>query len=783
LKRVNRLSQVIPLLLDNLDLESLVTLCKASKQLQDSCLDSSDRQLQLIVQQALHQKQPRKQSSSRVIPADPGSCCNSLAWLLGSLAKCWGIMQLAARLDLKQALLAAEKDRLACNILIRAGARITQDLIRTSDSIMGLRAWADAYEQLRLSYPPQLHEVMQALNDETFKYTQLQWLDNELLYDLLRVALMTKDKPLYGKLISVLRKREWSGWSVERVFKLMVLAMKHSNGSMLLHLLQLPVAEHVTAQQYNHLLLLLLGHRDGDWQHSAAKQIIQRVQWDNQLVEEISAASRSQSACWFQCRICRLMQLICSSSAPAVPMLLQTSLLCAVTSSHLRAGCSLLRRIARYEGMTEAAQGYTAVMAALQSWPVEWSWDYCPFFKRLLRQPAVQQLLPGEVLQLLLQAAGSGCADGLRYLLRGLPAAQEAASERYQQLLDLAVGSGSYRERGRSYSKQRVVAVLLEYKSAAQVLPGPGQLHQLLLKCVEQHQSEVVKCLLGAFTDVAQHLSPAAVHELLLQAAQRGPGDCFSPLLELVPQLEEVPLEVLQELLPALMKHSCPTAKLTPDMFKYRLTYVPGSRSCSVCSLLKAAGGKLAAADVWEVLVAAAKAQGDSIHLAGLAQLPGVDDLGYHQVEQLLLAAIEGWKVPSFGEGRHWQWLVLKIEQLQGELLLAKQLPSAAVHRLMLACVERAGSGCVGELREELGLPTEGWEGPLSQQQLEQLLQVASARSHESAQGKSKGDAIECVLLMAKLLPSMKERQQMEDMLFAAGVPLVGEEHDRSSQE
>jgi hypothetical protein len=766
------------------DLESLVNLCQTSKQLQYQCLDFSDQQLQLIVQKALHQKQPKMPLPLRGLSPARDSLCSSLAWLLGALSKRWGIMQLAARLDLQQALLAAEQDSLACYILISAGARITRELLRTSEGTMGLRAWAEAYKHLRLSYPFLVDQLRHVLTGMAVRYQQLQGVDDELLYDLLRVALMTRvGQPLtFTTLRNVMGERERLGWSVEMVFQLMVLAVKDHNEYALQHLFGLPVAEHITGQQYSQLLVLLFSHLKGSWSGSTANHIIHHVQWDDQLVERISAAVKSQVAssftpCRDKCGICQLLQRVCRSCAATLPVQLQASLLYAATSSHEDAASTILRHLAKFEGMMGAAGGRAAVAAALQSWPVERTPKYRHNFKKLLRQPAVQQLPLEEVEQLLQQAAGSGCAEGLRCLLKALPAAQHMSAEGYQQLLELAVGSGTYRGRGRSCSKVEVLAVLMTCNLPARGPPGAGQLQQLLLKCIEQYQSGLVRCLLGAFMEAAQQLSPAAVYDMLLKAAQMAAGGCFSALLELVPQLEEVPLEVLQELLPALMNHSCPSVKLTPKTVLARSTYIQGSRSCSVCSLLKAAGEKLAAADVWEVLVAAASAPVQSIHFDGLAHLPGVDDMADDQVEQLLLAAIEVWKVPSLCEGWHGQQLLWRIEQLQGELLLGRRLPSAAVHRLILACV---GVGCVGELRGELGLPTEGWEGPLSQQQLERLLQVALASSRESSRGMA---TVEAVLMLARLLPSIKERQQVVDMLWAAGEQLVGDPKIPDSQE
>ena len=87
---------------------------------------------------------------------------------------------------------------------------------------------------------------------------------------------------------------------------------------------------------------------------------------------------------------------------------------------------------------------------------------------------------------------------------------------------------------------------------------------------------------------------------------------------------KDIPLAVLQPVLPVLMSRSCARCALSPAVVGKSVTYLTGS-NCRVCSLLKAAAGKLAAADVWEVLVATAKAAVENMHLGDFANLPGVD--------------------------------------------------------------------------------------------------------------------------------------------------------------
>ena len=159
------------------------------------------------------------------------------------------------------------------------------------------------------------------------------------------------------------------------------------------------------------------------------------------------------------------------------------------------------------------------------------------------------------------------------------------------------------------------------------------------------------------------------------------------------------------------------------------------------------------------------------LHLEGLACLPGVDELGEQQVEQLLMAAIEALQLE---DGELEQQLLRKLEQLQGELLFSRRLTSAAaVHRLMVACVGKAVEGGVGRLREDLGLQGEGWEGELSQEQLKQLLGLAvkcitDLPSSGWKKAKRAKEVRPCLLMLAKLLPTVREKQQVAEGLRAA---------------
>ena len=212
----------------NLDLEALVSLCQASKQLHDQCLDLPDQLLQSIVQQAVKQKEPTLLLDSCQDPgADcPDSCCSSLAWLLAALAKRWGIMQLAARLDLQEALRAAEGDSVACYILIAAGARVTRALICSSGSNMGPKAWANAYDHLSLSWslPSFLTQLLTGV-DDLVDNPSLQAVDSELLFDLIvATSLKIRDNNAAQLLYFPRLRPQREAWLPEQVFDLAMLA-------------------------------------------------------------------------------------------------------------------------------------------------------------------------------------------------------------------------------------------------------------------------------------------------------------------------------------------------------------------------------------------------------------------------------------------------------------------------------------------------------------------------------------------------------------------------------
>ena len=771
--------QVLPLLASNLDLTSLVSLCQASRQLHAECLDLSDQQLQAIVQQSLKQKHPKKHAWTRRNRVD--ICCSSLAWLLGALSKRWGIMQLAARLDLQQALLSAEGDSMACYILVRAGARVTRALIRNSMA-RAPQAWVNAYRLVRLSWGlPTILVPFVTGAVEIPMLDHLQDVDSELLFELAAAAYKVNSvAPAEGILQYQHLQPQREGWSSEQVFELALLAMEQQSLRMLPALLRLPAAPLITKQQYADLLILLLTSPYTVWTEEIGTVIMLRVQSDQQLVDRLAAAIKSASdrySCrsYGCCSVCTVMQMLPQSAAD-LPSQLLTGLLSA-TKSHEEAGSAILVALAASRGIVGAADAMAAVAAGI--WclgRLPWKGEYRHASEQLLQQPVVQQLPLAEVQQLLLQAVRGSSREGLQCLLKGLPAVQEITGEGLQQLLVAAVEGTGSSEAIDSYGPSKLVAKLLGSRLPVLQQLGPGELQLPMMKCFPRDDYRALQYLVEPLRATAKKLPHAAIYELMLQAAASQASACLLVLLKLVQPLD-TPLAVLQQVLPVLMSCSCVKCAVTPTKVAKYDMYTAGC-TCTVCSLLKGAAGKLAAADVWEVLVAAAKAPVKDLHLEGFASLPGVDELEDVQVEQLLLAAIEALPVGKL-ECKGKQSLLSKLEQLQGELLFSRRLTSsAAVHRLMVACVGRAVEGGVGRLREELGLQGEGWEGLLTSEQLKQLVAVAVKCSSGSlsAGWVAGGHTIECrpcLLVLAKLLPSFSEKQHVAEGLLAAGRELL----------
>ena len=397
------------------------------------------------------------------------------------------------------------------------------------------------------------------------------------------------------------------------------------------------------------------------------------------------------------------------------------------------------------------------------------TWGYQTDFNKLFRQPVVvQQLRLAEVQQLLLQAVHSRCREGLQCLLEGLPAAQEVTVEGLQQLLGEAIDNGASPVDESICCNWQLVEVLLTRCSRGQGVLGMRELQLLMVKCFKRDGDSALRCLMKGFRAEAKQLQSPAVFQLMRQAASaKAPGCCLK-LLKLVRPLGDVPLEVIQQVLPMLMGRSCSRRPLTPAA----VVEGDSSRSsCLACALLRAAAGKLAAADVWEVLVAAAREHVQYLHMEGLTCLPGVEEIGEEQVEQLLMAAIEALPmVECEFESEEKRPLLKKLKQLQGELLFNKQLPAAAVYRLMVACVGKAVEGGVERLREALGLQGEGWEGGLSSEEVKQLTGIAVRCSNRClSRGWVAGGGIvecrPCLVVLAKLLPTLAAKQQVEEGL------------------
>ena len=764
--------QMLPLLAPNLDLEALLSLCQANKQLKEQCLGLPDQLLQTIVQQAL-KLEPKMFFDSCQDPGAEclGSYCSSLAWLLGALSKRWGIMQLAARLDLQQALLAAEEDSAACYVLICAGARVTRALIRSSGSNMGPKAWANAYDQLSLSWnlPPLLHQLLMG-SQELLTSTELEAVDSQLLFDLVSTSLKIRDD-IVAHLLYVRPQQE--AWLPEQVLELALLAAEQCSLWSLCRILSaLPAAQQIGAQGYTQLLLLLFKCPYESSSREAAGLVLPHIQWGQQLVQEIKAAIRSKrSQCHrvVGCTACSLLDKAAQSAA-TLPLQLRIGLLEAATSAHQLAASSLLKVVSSSGDITETSDGMAAVGAGLRCW--HRTCVYQSSFNQLLRQPAVQQLPLADVQQLLLQAVHSRRREGLQCLLEGLPAAQGITGEGLLQLLGEAIEYDSSPVDDSTCCSWELVDVLLTRCSRGPgelgVL-GPGELQLLMVKCFNRDDDKTLRCLMKGFRAELKQLLYPAVFQLMRQAAAAKAPGCFVKLLKLVRHLEDVPLEVVKQVLPVLMGRSCSRRPLTLEAAVYG--DCSSSSSCSACALLKAAAGELAAVDVWGVLMAAAREPVRYLHMQGLACLLGVDGLGEEQVEQLLMAAIEALPVPECKfEGDKKPPLLRKLEQLHGELLLNKQLPAAAVHRLMMACVGKALEGGVERLKEELELPGEGWKGELSAEEVKKLMGIAIRCNKPDwtgafVAGGGSRECRPCLVVLAKLLPTLAAREQVEEGL------------------
>ena len=786
---------LLPLLSSKLDLETLVSLCQASKQLHDQCLDLPDQLLQTIVQQAIKTKQDYNPTWQG---ADTGSRWSSLAWLLGALSKRWGIMQLAARLDLQQALLAAKSDSVACYILIRAGARITRPLLLLSSGPYnsGPRFWAQIYQYLQLCWdlPGIFLEVLQApvgyaRRNTTQVLSEIARgdLDSRLLFELAAAVSKTEVSctiMLMALIGCPLLQTPDGAWTPEQVLELAHLAAKrlskvrvrpHSipmsggtdEGLPLLCLLQMPSAQGISGRDYADLLVVLFSCPWVECMQQIADRVLPRVEWHQQLIEQIVAAVTSLPKVLGRqcieyggrvCSVCILLQALTSSRAFAhVPFQQQIVLFTAAAGDHSRRCVDpLLQAVSSPAFSTQPGDVLAAVSACLDRWDYI-KRDTDPFL-RLLQHQAVQQLQPAQVQLLLVKAVDLGWTESLECLLKSVPAARGISVEALQELLEQAITA---RCDVTVQFKPKDVAVLVSASLPAVQQLGPQELQLLLEKSFQLDDSHAVALLMDL--PAAKQMPLAAACELMLQALSAGARKCLQELLQLVPQMEQVPLAVLQQVLPVLMKLSCVQPVLTPASVPDLRDSESSSRGCAVCSLLKASAGKLAAADVWEVLVAAATSEHvENFHIDGLATLPGVDELGDEQVEQLLMSVIEALE-PGYPDEPWWQ----KLHELQGELLYMKQLPAAAVHRLMVACVGKAVEGGVGRLREELGLQEEGWEAPLEPEQFSQLLMVATRCAFDEEQ---EVDFRPCLLAVAKLLPSVREKQQVAEGLKAANI-------------
>ena len=709
--------------------------------------------------------------------ASLNSCCSSLAWLLGALSKRWGIMQLPARLDLQQALLAAEGDSAACYILIQAGARISRPLISKSGINAGPAIWTQAYLRYGLCWS--LPDIfLPALTSEypSLLIYGLDDLDSQLLFEV--VAAMLKARPdSHARLKVFLDKsklqRQRERWSPEQVRELALLAAMQKCVESLLSLLQLPAAQHIsTAGELYSDVFILMFQQDFGFSQQLAACVLPRVQWNQQLIDRLVAALRVQQGVKeilceqsSACAVCVLLDAVAKSHAvQQLPLTFKIELLRAASGFHEWAAKILLSLVLFSAGIATPQDAADVLDAAIGAWPERDPGGYGETFAQLLEQPAFQQLAAAQAQQLLVRAAAARSVVCAHLILAYVPAARALTVEGLQQVLAACIEGNGNTYRG----------VCISSRIAESGMPAVQQLGQqevqlLMVKCVERDDGMMLQCLMNRLP-AAKQVPLAAVCDLMLQAAAAGAKTCLAVLLQLVPQLQDIPLPVLQQVLPLLMEVSCSSPSLTPESVVGNDQNMCTATTCSVCALLANAADKLAAADVWEVLVAAARAPVLELHLEGLACLPGVDELGEEQVEQLLMAAIE---MLPLGNDRGQQPLFRRLEQLQGELLFTKQLPVAAVHRLMVACVGKAVQGGVARPRKVRMMPVDGSSGgQLSGEQLWKLLLVAvqcSIKQQHSQGGENVAECRPCLLVLAKLLPSVRQKQQLIRIIKEAG--------------
>ena len=771
------IAEVLPLLAPHLDLPDLASLGQASKPLLAECLGLSEQELQCKLQQLLKEKKVKSFYSRTHLEND--SFYSSLAWLLAGLAKRWGIMQLAARLDLQQALLAAEGDAMACYILINYGARVTRPLLRMAGINAGPVNWVHAYRELKLCWSlPKIFFL--ALNSSSALQLDSQGLDSQLLFEVLAATLKSQVHPLFivAAILDAADAEELAQWSLQQVQELALLAAKVKCSGSLCLLMQHPAAQLVSPESSFHSDLFVSMFQPGFEAYALdlLQLILPGVQWDQQLLDRVIAALGQQPQgehCSLEaghaCVVCKLLISVRSVASQRFTASVMIRLLRAARTFRSHTARTLLLLLAGT--VTEPEDAVAAVAAALNA---GLSSSYTEF-KRLVGNSAVQGLPLPEVQQLLVQAAAAGCSTGLGTLAAFHSAAQELTGEGLQQLFGMVIEETSCSEGGSTASNSLLIETLANVG-----LPALKQLQQqevqlLMAKCLRRDDGQALRRLIKVVPE-ARRIPSAAICELMVQAAAAEAVACLLVLLQQVSHPEDLCLDVLRPVLPVLLRSCCGRKVASPSSVVGEV--YPGCRvsSCSVCSALEAASPQLEAADVWDLLMGAARSAVVPQHLEGLATLPGLDELTEQRVEQLLLGGIKGMGL----EEQDVQSQLKKLQLLKKVLNMNKlvQLPLVAVHRLMMACVGKAVEGGVARVKQELGLPEQGWEGSLGQEQVKQLLGVAVKCSCQVSHSEIRGQAADCrpcLLLLAEFLPSATEQLQLVRALDAAQVGLIQE--------
>ena len=251
--------EVVQLCTRLLDLQAIISLSRTSKQLREHAIVSiaqQDNLLQRWLQKAI------TAVTSSTSPASRQQHLGNIRWLLHQCSQKWGIIPLAARLDLQGALPAAKGHHLLVRLIIQAGARISQPLIlaatNTPSSMPSTWLWAYKREGLATGLSAMLEAVCSHEPTETKR-------DNPGLAvpaaatpdDLLTAAAVALADPQQLPLLPILQHPSCKLWTAPQLHHLLILTLtfkpsrghsSYGRGKLIKHLLQLPAAADLPRQ-------------------------------------------------------------------------------------------------------------------------------------------------------------------------------------------------------------------------------------------------------------------------------------------------------------------------------------------------------------------------------------------------------------------------------------------------------------------------------------------------------------------------------------------------------